>query len=96
MSRSARARILLQAARELGFKRVAWYALYRLGHLSGHYRRVTPLRPLPPVTPDDPPFPRHPHLPDLSALLDADQCQELLARPMRSCRARCACSAAIP
>jgi hypothetical protein len=79
MSRRARAHILLQAARELGFKRVAWYALYRLGQISGHYRRVTPKRPLPPVTPDTRPFPPILNLPDLSALLSADERRELLA-----------------
>jgi hypothetical protein len=79
MSRTARARIYWQAARELGFKRAAWYALYRLGHLSGHYRRVTPVRPWEAVAADERPFPAILKLPDLATLLDEEAQQQLLA-----------------
>jgi hypothetical protein len=77
-ARLARTRLALDAARELGYRRLAWYALYRLGHISGHYRRVTPIRPLEPV-PDDRPFPEILTIPDLTELLDDDQWGALLA-----------------
>lgn len=38
----------LAALRELGFKPLAWLALYRFGLWTGHYRRSTPLDPTPP------------------------------------------------
>jgi len=76
--RSSRLKVYLQAVRELGLQRVGWYALYRLGQMSGHYRRATPIRPLEPVTPDERPFPEILHLPELTTLLDESARSELL------------------
>ncbi len=36
--------VLIKAAKELGIKKLWHYAVYQLGLISGHYRRVTPSR----------------------------------------------------
>lgn len=43
--RRAPTRLILafQAARQLGARQAAWYALYQFGLRSGHYRRATPI-----------------------------------------------------
>jgi hypothetical protein len=79
MSVKERARVYWQAAHELGLRRVAWYALYRLGHVSGHYRRVTRVRPWGAGQPDERPLPAVLEVPELSQVLDAEAQAELLA-----------------
>lgn len=69
------------AVRELGLEKVALFGLYRLGYLTGHWRRCTPPAPWPSVDPravDPQPIFRVPTQAEVSALLSPTDQQTLL------------------